>query len=165
MCLQRTFSSQNLFLISPGTFGGLVQWFLPWSWQFLWFSNRWVASAQPMAKPAVCGGDWSQGGATGLSSLGMSPGQRWDVPLAVTPWWWGILSLQHMNHFPIWEVLCAVSVGPQHTNELPLSLGKEVVHRAAGEKWVFFPEGRHNMHGPHTSTHEDGWPVLDTAPV
>lgn len=117
------------------------QWWQPWSWSFLSFSSCWVSCGQHQQHSQQCLGvidprEVPQG------SPGNVPRQRWDVPLAVISWWWGIWSLQHMNHFPVWEFLCPLSAAPQHPNELPLSLEKGVVHRAAGEKWEFFPEGR-----------------------
>lgn len=154
-------SRQNLFLISPVTFGDFCLG-PDGSCHSVSAGCQWAASAaQPMAKPAVCGvSDPSQGVTQG------SP--AWECPqdrAGMFLWLYSVVvrNVEHTNHIPVWEVLCTQVLNPTD-RQTSLSPGKGLVLRAAGETGELFLKGDTWMCGPLTSTHKDMWPVLDTAP-
>lgn len=84
------------------------------------------AALLPRAKLEEYRDDQSQWGATGLSSWGVSPGQRQHICLSVTPWWWGVLCLQQVNCFPLCEVLHIASAGPQRDRGVGSGMAAEI---------------------------------------
>lgn len=162
------FSSQNLVLMSPVTFGVLKQWFLVWSWWFLSFSN---AGWWPVASSSSTAHDKAS-----TVGLGLIPGRcHWALQLGSLPRTEvgcssGCDSLVVRNSEPAAHELIPSLGGlwvlvPNTQMNFPSAWKWGWCPELLAKSGSFFPKGRYNLCGPHTPTHKDMWPVLDTAPV